>query len=120
MTAPHASTVPHASPAPLASVAPQTSPAPRTSAPEPKPIDSPPTDDEIRAARRAVAVHRRRRYPDTAVCGLCGYWWQTSRTRSGKPSAGCARRRRALNVLDAADLLDSQGRLAAPLGRGTR
>ncbi len=68
---------------------------------------------EIRAARRAMALHRRRRYPDTSVCGFCGFRWQVGVTRSGKPASGCPRRRHAVGVLDGAGLVDDQGRLIA-------
>lgn len=78
-----------------------------------------PTEDEIRAARRALALHRRRRYPDTAVCGLCGYRWQAGITPSGLPSRGCLRRRHVLDVLDVAGQLDDQGRPTTPAGAST-
>ena len=69
------------------------------------------TEDEIRAARRTVAIHRRRRYPDTTVCGLCGYRWLSAPTAAGKTVTGCLRRRRALDILESAGRLDGQGRL---------
>lgn len=73
-----------------------------------------PTENQLRAARRAVAQHRRRRYPDTGVCGLCGYRWQAGVSPSGKPYRGCLRRRRALDLLDAGGQLDGRGRPVTP------
>lgn len=70
----------------------------------------PPTDDQLREARRAVARHRRRRYPDTRFCGLCGQRWHVDRTRSGRPARGCTVRRQALDVLEVAGQLDDAGR----------
>lgn len=87
-----------------------TRPRPRTR--HVPPMIAKPNDVELRAARRAAAQHRRRRYPDTSVCGLCGWRWQLGATRTGKPSRGCFRRRQALEVLDAGGLLDTHGRPA--------
>lgn len=76
------------------------------SAPDPAPVRGVPTKDELRAARRAVALHRRRRYPDNGVCGLCGYRWQVTIAPRGTRYPGCLRRRHALELLDAAGQLD--------------
>lgn len=67
------------------------------------PVIGKPNDDEIRNARRALALHRRREH--TSRCGRCGFRWQIGRTRSGRPAVGCFRRRQALETLDHAGLL---------------
>lgn len=69
-----------------------------------------PDPDQIRAARRTVATHRRRRHPDRRACGHCCWPWRIEQTPGGRPSRGCATRRRALDVLDAAGELDALGR----------
>lgn len=68
------------------------------------PVIGEPNDDEIDAARRAVALHRRRSH--TSRCTRCGFRWRVSRTRSGRCSVGCLRRRQAIELLDHAGLLD--------------
>ncbi|WP_412541695.1 hypothetical protein R8Z50_03815 [Longispora sp. K20-0274] len=70
-----------------------------------------PGEGRLTDARRILAHHRRRRYPDNGVCGFCAGRWRADRTLTGKPAHGCAPRRRALAVLDAAGQLDDQGRL---------
>lgn len=63
-------------------------------------------DDDIRTARRAFVVHRRQ--PGTARCRLCGWRWAVSRTRTGKPAAGCFRRRQGIETLDTAGLYEGE------------
>ncbi len=76
-----------------------------------------PDDDEIRAARRTAAAHRRRRCPNRRACTACLWPWREGRTGSGRPVRGCTLRRRALDVLDAAGLLDGHGRPTDPDAR---
>lgn len=80
------------------------------SQPEPVPPARIPSEEEIRAARRTAAQHRRRRHPDRRCCGSCVRRWEVGETRTGKPSRGCRDRRQALEVLDIAGQLDELGR----------
>ncbi|MGH3738935.1 MAG: hypothetical protein ACRDT6_25550 [Micromonosporaceae bacterium] len=76
------------------------------STPDPAPVTGVPTKEELRAASRAAALHRRRRYPDTTRCGLCGCRWLVTIGPGGVAYHGCFRRRHALELLDLAGLLD--------------
>lgn len=82
---------------------------PATDVTLPAPVVGAPTEAEVLSARRAVAQHRRRRYPDTGQCGYCPQPWRVGETRAGRAVEGCERRREALDVLDAAGLLDTYG-----------
>lgn len=75
-----------------------------------------PDETEVRAARATVARHRRRRYPDQSACGFCGGPWRSGVTYTGRPVAGCFRRRHAVDVLDVAGWVTADGRLTAPGG----
>lgn len=70
-----------------------------------------PQDLKVTSARRVMAQHRRRRFPDTGWCGFCGRRWIASKTRRGTLTEGCAQRRQAQEVLDVAGQLDKRGRL---------